>query len=1204
LNAERPKSGLTAPIIAHAHGPRHTTASLGFWAVCLVQFMTAFVDNAFRIGIIAFAVFIEVQAKDDANAYVWPAHQVATISTVLMLLPYALLSLAAGALSDRYPKRWVFIVGKFAELPLMAAGMIGLMWSYRAVMAGESPVVGIGLVLAMIFFLGVQVAFISPARYGILPEILDDESLTEGNGYLELCSFGGIFAGTLSAGFVVDGLREGSAFWWAPWLVPAATLIGIAASFFVPYTPPANPTRPIIEGFLPQRFLQNWRVLQSRPGLVTAVWGMVIFWSAGVAVTLNAANAGNKLLGLGSSPIDANSLVVAVSIGLGLGSLAAGRISRGGIELGLVPLGAIIWALSFAGLALTHVFGMTVGPNNRDVERLNPTLFLLFVNGFGAGMFVIPINAFVEHESPHEHRASCIATSNIVQVLGMIFMSLLVMKLIDVIPDAVVGVKVVWVVLGVLLAAVAIWVVRLFPDIFIRFVQSIFVRVFYRFRVLGEDNIPADGPALVVYNHLSYMDGTLAMAAVQRPTRFVVWTGHYKSKILERIGKASGAIPIDPKASPKELITALRRASEALERGDVVAVFAEGGIARTGVMLPFQRGLEVIAKRAPSAPIIPAYIDGMWGSIFSYSGGKFFWGWPSFKRRKVTVTFGPPLPNDTPAPVVRAKVRELGSQAWMKRRKSFVPLGRLFIKSAWKFGKRPCIADLNRDLKYGETLKAAVALSGVLKRHAGSDQYIGVLAPPSVGAAVTNIALAILGRTAVNLNYTIGDEVMNRCIDQCGIRIVFASRAFLDKVGLKPRGQIVYLEDLKEQVTKGDKLRAAAAWLLPPAVSTRTVLRSSNVAMDSLATIVFSSGSTGEPKGVMLTHFNLAANVQAGIEVIGVLKTDVLMGVLPFFHSFGYNVTMWLPFLVGAKVVYHYSPLEPDVVGGLIKKHGGTVFLSTATFMRGHLRKNDKEELATLRYIVCGAEKLPMQLADQFEKKFGIRPLEGYGCTELSPLVSCNRPDFIEGDTHQVLQKQGTIGHPLPGIAVKVVNADTFEELPNGEEGMLLVTGPNVMKGYLHKPDLTAQAIRDGWYVTGDVAKLDDDGFITITDRVSRFSKIGGEMVPHAKVEDLIHQTLSTNDRVCIVVGLPDERKGERLAVVHTKLSIPVDQLWNQLRENLPPLWVPAKAAFMEVPELPILGSGKLDLKGAKTLAANRKAAGGATTEPETQARE
>jgi acyl-[acyl-carrier-protein]-phospholipid O-acyltransferase/long-chain-fatty-acid--[acyl-carrier-protein] ligase len=1194
LNAEASKrETIVTPNIVHAHGLRRTTASLGFWAVCLVQFTTAFVDNAFRIGIIAFAVFIEVKAQGDAalSAHVWPAHKVATISTVLMLLPYALLSLAAGALSDRYPKRWVFIIGKFAELPLMAAGMVGLLWSYRAVTAGEDPTVGIVLVLAMIFFLGVQVAFMSPARYGILPEILDDESLTEGNGYLELCSFGGIFAGTLAAGFIIDGLQPGSTYWWMPWLVPVATFVGIAASFFIPLTPPANPTRPVIEGFLPQRFMQNWNVLRSRRGLTTAVWGMVIFWSVGVAVTLNAANSGKTLLGLGSRPIDANSLIVAVSIGLGLGSLAAGRISRGGIELGLVPLGSLIWAISFAGLALTHVFGLTVGPNGGDVERLYPTLFLLFVNGFGAGMFVIPINAFVEHESPHEHRASCIATSNIVQVIGMIFMSVLVMVLIDVIPDAVIGVKVVWVVLGVLLACVAMWVVRLFPDIFIRFGQSLFVRAAYRFRVIGEENVPSSGGALVVYNHLSYMDGTLAMAAVRRPTRFIVWTGHYRNWLLKRMGEVSGAIPVAHDAGPKELVTSLRRASDALNRGDVVAVFAEGSIARTGIMLPFQRGLEVIAKKAPGVPIIPAYIDGMWGSIFSFSGGKFFWGWPKLKRRRVTVIFGKPLANNTPAPVVRAKVRELSAEAWKKRRKDFRPLGQLFIHSAWKFGKRPCIADLNRELSYGETIKAAVALSGVLKRYAGDDKFVGVLAPPAVGSSITNLAVAILGKTIVNLNYTTGDDVMNRCIDQCGIRVVFASRALLDKTGLKPKGQIVYLEDLKEQVTKGDKIRAAAAWLLPPWISTRTVLRSSGVPMDDLATIVFSSGSTGEPKGVMLTHFNIAANVQAGIETIGVLKTDVLMGVLPLFHSFGYNVTLWLPFLVGAKVVYHYSPLEPDVVGGLVKKHGGTLFLSTATFLRGHLRKNEKDELATLRYIICGAEKLPMQLAEQFEKKFGVRPLEGYGCTELSPLVSCNRQDVMGNDARQVLCKFGTIGHPLPGVAAKIVDPDTNEELPNGSEGMLLITGPNVMKGYLNKPDLTAAAMRDGWYVTGDVAKLDDDGFITITDRVSRFSKIGGEMVPHAKVEDVIHETLSTNDRVCIVVGLPDERKGERLSVIHTKFSIPVDQLWNQLRESLPPLWLPAKAAFMEVPELPVLGSGKLDLKGAKTLAANRKAA-------------
>jgi acyl-[acyl-carrier-protein]-phospholipid O-acyltransferase/long-chain-fatty-acid--[acyl-carrier-protein] ligase len=1179
---------ITPPQVhAHVHG-RTSTASVGFWAVCITQFMTAFVDNAFRIGIIALAVFIEVSMREKGvEEGFWPSHRVATISTILMLLPYALLSLAAGALADRYPKRWIFIVGKVAELPLMAIGMVGLVLAYNAVAANESAALGIGLVLAMIFFLGVQVAFMSPARYGILPEILDDESLTEGNGYLELCTFGGIFAGTIAAGFVVDGLRPGSPYAWVPWLVPAATIIGIATSLLVPYTRPANPHRSVAEGFLPQQFVRNWRILQSRPGLVIAVWGMVIFWAAGMAVTLNSAQAAKVLLGLGGSPIDANQLVVAVSLGLGLGSLAAGRLSRGGIELGLVPFGAAFWALSFLGLAMSFVFGFRV-ERSEEYERVFPTLALLFLNGFGAGLFVIPINSFIEHESPPEHRASCIATSNILQVLGMIVMALLVMGMIDVMPG-IAGVKIVWIVVGVLMAAVAVWTARLFPDVLIRFVQAVFIRAVYRLRVIGDENVPPSGPALIVYNHTSYMDGSIAMSSVRRPTRFVVWKDHYKNRILERFGRISGAIPIANNAPPKELITSLRAASEALERGEVVAIFAEGAIARSGVMLPFQRGLEIIAKRCPSAPIIPAYIDGMWGSVFSYSGGKFFWGWPRLRRRKVTVMFGPPLPNDSTSPQVRTKVRELGADCWKHHRK-YPALGEIFVRSAWKYAKRPCFADLTRELTYGEAIKAAVALSGVLKRYVKGDQNVGILAPPSVGAALTNLAVALLGKTAVNLNYTIGDEVMNRCIDQSGIRVVFASRKFLEKIGLKPKGEIVYLEDLREQIGKGDKIKAALAWLLPPMISLRTVLRSACRKHDDVATIVFSSGSTGEPKGVMLTHKNLSSNIESGIQVIGVMHTDVLIGVLPFFHSFGYNVTLWLPILVGAKAVYHYSPLEPDVVGGLMKTHGGTIYLSTATFLRGHLRKNTQEEWAKLRLVVCGAEKLPMQLADQVEKKLGIRPLEGYGCTELSPLVSCNRFDIVDDKSRQVLHKPGTIGHPLPGLAARIADPETNEVLPNGSEGMLLITGPNVMKGYLNKPEATAAAIVNGWYITGDIAKIDDDGYITITDRVSRFSKIGGEMVPHAKVEDLIHQTLSTNDRCCIVVGIPDERKGERLAVVHTKFAMPVDQLWTQLKDSLPPLWLPAKAAFLEVPELPILGSGKLDLKGAKTLAANRNA--------------
>jgi acyl-[acyl-carrier-protein]-phospholipid O-acyltransferase/long-chain-fatty-acid--[acyl-carrier-protein] ligase len=975
-----------------------------------------------------------------------------------------------------------------------------------------------------------------------------------------------------------------SVYWWAPWLAPLASIVGLSAAFLIPHTPAANPQTPVVAGFHPRKFFANWAILKSRSGLLPAVFGTVLFWSIGVLVTLNAANVAKTYLGLGSSPIDANSLIIAVTIGLGVGSLVAGRLSRGAIELGLAPTGAVLWVISFLGLLLAGWFGRIPGADGGLVERFWPTALFLVLNGFAAGMYVVPLNAYIEHHSPPADRASCIATASILQVLGMIAASALSGVACAVSEQS--GPRMLWLIGGLTLAVASYFIIRRLPDAFVKMLMWLLVRILYRVRVRGQEAIPAAGPALIVFNHTSFADGVIALTSIKRPVRFIVYKSFCENPKLRWLANLMKAIPIDSEGAPKEIIGALRVATDALNNGEVVAIFAEGGISRTGVMMPFQRGMATILKRAKNAPIVPGYIDGMWGSVFSFQGGKFFWkrprGWPW----PVTLMFAKPLPSDASVFQVRQAVQLLGAECWKLRKKRQTPLAVNFVRTAWKYGRRPCIADSMRNLAYGETLKAGVALANVLKRKLGADEaMVGVFAPPSVGGALANMALAFLGRTSVNLNYTIGAEVIDRCIAQCNIKHVVTSKAFVEKLKIEPGAKLLFLEDLRAEVGTGDKLAAAAAWLLPPSLALATVLRPARMAMDGLATIVFSSGSTGDPKGVMLTQQNIVSNVEAVVNVIDADHRDAIMGVLPFFHSFGYTVALWLPLSIGAQAIYHFSPLESDVIGKMIREYRASIFLSTATFLRGHLRKNDKEELQSLRLIVCGAEKLPMQLADQFEKKFGVRPLEGYGCTELSPVVSVNRPDVIDGSYKQVCNKLGSIGHPIPGVAVRVVDPESFVELPVGAEGLLEVYGPNVMQGYLHKPEQTAQAMHDGWYQTGDIAKLDEDGFITITDRMSRFSKIGGEMVPHAKVEDAIHDILETTDRACIVVGIPDERKGERLLVVHAKLSQPVDKIWERLKERLPPLWLPAKSAFREVEEIPILGSGKPDLKRAKTLA-------------------
>jgi acyl-[acyl-carrier-protein]-phospholipid O-acyltransferase/long-chain-fatty-acid--[acyl-carrier-protein] ligase len=334
----------------------------------------------------------------------------------------------------------------------------------------------------------------------------------------------------------------------------------------------------------------------------------------------------------------------------------------------------------------------------------------------------------------------------------------------------------------------------------------------------------------------------------------------------------------------------------------------------------------------------------------------------------------------------------------------------------------------------------------------------------------------------------------------------------------------------------------------------------------------------------MLSHHNILSNVESIAQVIQFTPRDRIMGVLPLFHSFGFTGTLWLPLLTGFGVVYHPNPTDAKTIGETIQKFQATLFISTSTFYAGYLRRCTKEEFASLRYVIAGAEKLREPIAKAYQEKYGITILEGYGCTELAPVVSVNTPDVIDGKEKQVGHKPGTVGQPIPGVAVKVVDPDSSRALPSGEEGLLLIKGPNLMLGYLNQPQLTEQALRRGWYVTGDIAAVDEDGFIRIIDRITRFSKIGGEMVPHLKIEEAISEALG--GAASVVTAVPDERRGEKLMAYYTHNGMTKEELWNKLNQSdLPKLWIPKRENLHLIDALPLLGSGKVDLKKIKTLA-------------------
>jgi acyl-[acyl-carrier-protein]-phospholipid O-acyltransferase / long-chain-fatty-acid--[acyl-carrier-protein] ligase len=528
----------------------------------------------------------------------------------------------------------------------------------------------------------------------------------------------------------------------------------------------------------------------------------------------------------------------------------------------------------------------------------------------------------------------------------------------------------------------------------------------------------------------------------------------------------------------------------------------------------------------------------------------------------------------------------------MSNQPSFdLTLPQKFLRMCRKNWHRAKIADSTGvELTGGQLLLRTFVLRRVLRKILAEDErYVGVLLPPSAGGVATNAALGLDRRISVNLNYTVTSEVMNDCIKQCGIKHVITSRRVMDNFNFALDAELVFLEDFKDRISVADKLLSfAAARLLPMSLLERR-LGLAAVKPDDLLTVIFTSGSTGLPKGVMLSHENIGSNVAAVDEIIRLTKDDVLLGILPFFHSFGYTVTLWTVLALDPKGVYHYSPLEAREVGKLCNKHSVTIMLSTPTFLRSYLRRCEPEDFHAVQVLFTGAEKLPLELAEAFEKKFNIRPIEGYGCTELSPIASANIPPGrgTKGQFEGV--KEGTIGRPLPGIAAKVVDLDSGADIGPNRPGMLLFTGPNVMQGYLGRPDLTKEVLRDGWYVTGDVAEIDEEGFIKITGRISRFSKLAGEMVPHLRIEETLNRMLKLEDAEEIqlaVTAVPDPKKGEKLVVLHTGLPFAPEELCSKLAEaGLPPLWIPSPDGFRQVDKIPLLGTGKLDLKGLKDLA-------------------
>ncbi len=1117
----------------------------GFWSLIVTQFQTGFNDNALKFLVIYIVVSMDFP-NDRRDLLV-------LIVGALFALPFIFFSMTGGYFADRFSKRSVTIGTKFLEIGVMAFFIVSL------------ALHNLPMECASVFLISTEGALFGPSKYGLLPELLPEPRLSWGNGIIELGTFVASVGAMMAAGVLADRYHGHEAV--AGFMLFAFTLFGLATSFGISRIPAADPTRKFRWNPLGDLGTQLKTIRADRVLGWAVLGNTYLFFLAGL-LQLVIVIYGHDVLRIDDT--HTAYLQAAIGLGIGLGSAAAGYLSAGKIEYGLIPLGAV---------------GMTVFGALLYSPR--PTLLIagthLALLGFFGGLFAVPLGALIQHRPRPEQKGGVIAAANLLSFVGIFIAAGVYYLCSRVFHQSPRGIFLDGAILTLVTTAYSIY---LLPDSLVRFVLWAATHTIYRIRIEGRDNIPETGGALFVANHMSFVDGLLLIASTDRPIRFLVYKAIYDLPYVKPFAKIIRAIPISSEQRPREMLHSLREATNAIKNGEVVCIFAEGQITRIGQLLPFRRGMERIMKGV-DAPIVPVNLDGVWGSIFSFERGRFVWKLPRSIPYPVTVSFGKPMPATTPPFEVRRAVQHLQTDAYRHHRRRMRTLHRSLIHTAHRHPFRFALGDKRRPrMKWGSALLSAIFLARRLRSTWAGQEMVGILLPPSVPGALVNYAAALAGKVPVNLNYTSSDESLASCAVQCKLETVITTKQLLDRIPLKVPGKTILLEEIASGHGFGERLVALFLWFFPGGALERILGGGKNKALDDLATIIFSSGSTGEPKGVMLTHFNIASNIEQMGQLFMFDSGDCLLGVLPFFHSFGFTVTLWLPAALGIGVVYHPSPLDLTAIGEIVRDYRVTFLMATPTFLQAYARRCSPEDFGSLQYVVVGAEKLPERLALAFEDRFGIRPLEGYGATECAPVVSVNTRDYRAPGFRQVGAKRGRIGHPLPGVSVRIVDPDTREPLAAGTPGLLLVRGPNIMLGYLGKPEKTAEVLQDGWYVTGDIATEDEDGFLTITDRLSRFSKIGGEMVPHIKVEEQLHELAGATDQRFVVTAVPDGKKGERLVVLHTLTPEELKPVLERLGESgLPNLWTPRPNHFFSVEDLPHLGTGKLDLRRIREMA-------------------
>ena len=1106
------------------------------------QFGGALNDNLFKLAVI-YALVGNWEGRSEADVY-------SAVSGIFPV-PFLLFIGAAGVLADRVRKHRIIQGIKLLEILVMSIGAIGIYFS--------SPLI----LLSSVFLMSTQSAFFSPTKFGIIPELVGRENISRANSQMQAASYLAMILGTILAPILFETMGP-----WSGLSSIGIAALGWVAALRIEATPKTESTSTASVFFIRDIF-RTLKIIHKDAFLALAAWSSAFFLMIAAFIQINLLKYGTQTLGM-PSPTEATFLFVVVALGIGMGSLLAGRLSRQNIEFGIVPIGSLLMAIGCLVLwAEPGLIGAYAASG---------------IMGLGAGLFIVPVQSFLQYRSPPDLMGEIIAASGWLSWVGVLIAAglfHLCSSIIGLTPAQS------FLVIAGLVCVMSIVSFITLPDFFVRLLLMLIARCFYRVRAHGTQYLPSQGGALLVGNHVTMLDAVWLNSIQQRRIRFVMSRRQIENspgwvRILLKLGRV---IPIHMDDSPKQLLKSIEAARNAIKEGYIVGLFPEGALTRTGHLLPFKPGYERIVK-GTDAPIIPFYLQGGYGSRASHAHGEPEQMHPDDFHRQIHIAIGKPLPTNTPHDVLRKTITALAGEAADASALQRGSVARCFVRNARKNWKRLAIADSSgKRLTFGRALTGALILRKTLEQKiAGDPEEVGVLLPPSAGGALVNVALAMGNRVSVNINHTASTSAQASAMKQAGIKTLVTSKKFVEKFPDTPNpGRMVYAEDLAKGVTPLTKILSLLKAKLSPV---SWLLHERFWEPSDPLTILFSSGSTAEPKGIVLSHHNVLSNIEGFAVVARPQENDVLCSVLPFFHSFGFTAGMWFPLTHGLGAAYHHHPLETDAIGELAKDTRSTILMGTPTFLMAWVRKIDPEAFAHLRWVVTGAEKLRPKLADMFEKRYGVRPLEGYGATECSPVIAVNVPNVEYDGLLQQGTLEGSVGRPLPNLQIKVTDPDTGEPVAPGESGLLWVKGPSVMQHYLGNPEKTAEVLVDGWYNTGDIVKLEGDEFIVITDRLTRFSKLAGEMISHSAVEEVLQGAVGCTPDKLAVTGIPDERKGEKLVVVYAEELGDPGQFQDAIRAlDIPNLWKPDSRNWIAVDALPTLGTGKLDLKGLKEVA-------------------